>query len=130
ENSSTGRPIRWRYSDNGGRRRTPVQPIQASDYHDLVTVSDPRLSPDGNRVAFVRRTAEDDESVVSTICLVSVDDLDDVQQFTTGEGIDSEPRWSPSGDRLAFTSTRGDDDPIQLWVIPTDGGEAECMTDV
>jgi len=107
-----------------------VQPIQASDYHDLVTVSDPRLSPDGNRVAFVRRTAEDDESVVSTICLVSVDDLDDVQQFTTGEGIDSEPRWSPSGDRLAFTSTRGDDDPIQLWVIPTDGGEAECMTDV
>src|SRR5699024_8588567 len=57
-------------------------------------------------------------------------DLDDVQQFTTGEGIDSEPRWSPSGDRLAFTSTRGDDDPIQLWVIPTDGGEAECMTDV
>jgi dipeptidyl aminopeptidase/acylaminoacyl peptidase len=107
-----------------------VQPIQASDYHDLATVSDPRHSPDGERVVFVRHTPEDDESVASTVCVVSVGASENVRQFTATAGVDSEPRWSPSGDRLAFTATRGDDDRTQLWVMPTDGGEARQVTDV
>ncbi len=36
-----------------------MEPIRASDYHDLSRVADPRLSPDGDRLAFVR--SEDDD---------------------------------------------------------------------
>lgn len=30
-----------------------MDPITAADYHDLVRVGDPQLSPEGDRVAFV-----------------------------------------------------------------------------
>ncbi len=105
--------------------------ITASDFHDLTFPSDPQLSPDGERVAFVRKVPDDDESYEATIYVVSVDDGCDPRAFTVSEGVDSAPRWSPSGDRLAFVSTRGDgDDRPQLWVMPTDGGEAQRLTNV
>ena len=113
-----------------------MQPIEAADYHDLAFPSDPRLSPDGDRVAFVRTTPTDDETNESTVYVVPTDGDEDgkrgtPRRFTVTEGQDSEPRWSPSGDRLAFVSTRGaDDDRPQLWVLPTSGGEARQVTNV
>ncbi|MFC6905295.1 S9 family peptidase [Halalkalicoccus tibetensis] len=106
-----------------------MQTISASDYHDLVRVGDPRLSPDGERVAFVRTVPRDDEECEATIYTASLGG-GEPRRFTLAEGVDSEPRWSPSGDRLAFVSTRGDDDRPQLWVAPVDGGEARPVTDV
>ena len=104
--------------------------IRATDYHDIVRVDEPHVSPDGERVAFVRKTAEDDESDTATVHVAAID-RSDGRRFTASEGVDSSPRWSPSGDRIAFVSTRGDnDDRPQLWVIPTDGGEARQVTDV
>jgi len=35
--------------------------IEAADFHDIVRVESPRVSPDGDRVAFVRTVPEDDE---------------------------------------------------------------------
>ncbi|SDL89280.1 Dipeptidyl aminopeptidase/acylaminoacyl peptidase [Halogranum gelatinilyticum] len=107
-----------------------MNPITAADFHGLVKPSDPRLSPDGERVAFVRSVPTDDETYESTVYVVDSEGGDS-RQFTVAEGVDSQPRWSPSGDRLAFVSTRGaDDDRPQLWVMPTDGGEARQVTDV
>ncbi|KYH27097.1 acylamino-acid-releasing enzyme [Halalkalicoccus paucihalophilus] len=106
-----------------------MQTISASDYHDLVRVGDPRLSPDGERVAFVRTTPRGAEETEATIYTVPLGG-DEPRRFTLAEGVDSEPRWSPSGDRLAFVSTRGEDDRPQLWIAPTGGGEARRITDV
>ncbi len=107
-----------------------MQAIDAADYHDLVHVGEPELSPDGERVAFVRKVADDAESYVATIYVVSTDG-GDARQFTVAEGVDSQPRWSPDGEYLAFVSTRGaDDDRPQLWVLPTGGGEAQQVTEV
>ena len=107
-----------------------MQRIEAADFFDLADVSDPRLSPGGERVAFVRKTPRDDDAYESTIYVVDLGG-DQPRQFTVAEGVDSDPRWSPSGDRLAFVSTRGgDDDRAQLWVVPTDGGEARRLTSV
>ncbi|QIB76269.1 S9 family peptidase [Halogeometricum borinquense] len=105
--------------------------ISATDYHDIVQVEDPQVSPDGTRVAFVRKEPKDDESYEQTIYVVPTAGNSDPRRLTITEGVDSQPRWSPSGDRLAFVSTRGaDDDRPQLWVLPMNGGEAEQVTDV
>ncbi|MDZ5812801.1 S9 family peptidase [Halorubrum sp. AD140] len=107
-----------------------MERVTAADYHDIATPADPRISPDGDRVAFLRRQPTDDEHTESTVYLVDVAG-GDPRRLTLAEGSDAEPRWSPSGDRIAFTSTRGaDDDRQQLWVLPIDGGEARRVTDV
>jgi dipeptidyl aminopeptidase/acylaminoacyl peptidase len=103
--------------------------VSASDYHDLVRVSDPRISPDCEQVAFVRKVPRDAERYEATIHTVSMGG-GEPRRLTLAEGVDSEPQWSPSGDRLAFVSTRGSDDRPQLWVLPTDGGEARQVTEV
>ena len=116
-----------------------MQRVTAADYHDIATPDDPRLSPDGTRVAFLRTQPLDDETYESTVYLVDVAGDSDAdpdgegapRRLTLAEGRDAEPRWSPSGDRIAFVSTRGgDDDRKQLWVLPVDGGEARQVTDV
>ncbi|MXV60914.1 alpha/beta fold hydrolase [Natronorubrum sp. JWXQ-INN-674] len=106
-----------------------MNPITAGDYYDLCHVSEPQLSPDDERVAFVRRTPDDEESSKATVYVVPVGG-DEATQFTVSDGVDSQPRWSPDGDRLAFASTRGEGDRQQLWVMPTQGGEAKQVTTV
>jgi dipeptidyl aminopeptidase/acylaminoacyl peptidase len=107
-----------------------VQRIEAADYHDIVQVESPRVSPDGDAVAFVRKVPDDEDSYEATVHVAPLGDGRS-RRFTLAEGVDSQPRWSPSGDRLAVVSTRGDDDDRpQLWVIPTDGGEGRQVTDV
>ena len=108
-----------------------MNPVSATDYHDIVQVEDPQVSPDGTRVAFVRKVPTDEKSYEQTVYVVPTDGSADPRRLTISEGVDSAPRWSPSGDRLAFVSTRGaDDDRPQLWVLPMAGGEAERVTDV
>ena len=104
--------------------------IEAADFEDITQIAEPRVAPGGDRVAFIKQTPKDDEEYEATIYLVSVGG-DEPRRFTISEGVDSQPRFSPSGDRLAFVSTRGaDDDRPQLWVMPTDGGEATQVTNV
>ena len=104
--------------------------VHAKDFRDIVQVSDPRLSPDGSEVAFVRTVPEDDESYEATIHVVPTDGDGEPRRFTASEGSDAHPRYSPDGDLLAFTSARGEAEIPQLWLVPTDGGEAEQVTNV
>jgi dipeptidyl aminopeptidase/acylaminoacyl peptidase len=104
--------------------------MRASDYHDLVGVSDPRLSPDGEQVAFIRSVPKSDTEYEATIYLVSSGGEGNPRRFTSSDGVDAEPRWSPDGESLAFTSTRGEREGPQLYVLATDGGEARQITDV
>jgi dipeptidyl aminopeptidase/acylaminoacyl peptidase len=105
--------------------------ITSRDYHELTTVSDPQIHPEGDRVAFVRTQPDGDDEYESTV-YVSPLGGGEARRFTAAEGADSQPRWSPDGDKLAFVSAdRGEEEPsAQLWLMPTDGGEAERVTDV
>jgi dipeptidyl aminopeptidase/acylaminoacyl peptidase len=100
------------------------------DVHELTGVADPRLSPDGRRVAFVVwRIDREANEYRSRIWVVPADGSAPPAPFTAGEKRDGSPRWSPDGTRLAFTSTR-ERDAAQLYVIPADGGEARRLTDL
>jgi len=43
-----------------------MQPLTAAAYHDITTPADPRIAPDGSRVAFLRRHPDGDEEYAST----------------------------------------------------------------
>jgi dipeptidyl aminopeptidase/acylaminoacyl peptidase len=102
------------------------------DIYELVNAGDPRISPDGSRVAFVV-TASDREAneYRGAIWVVPLDGSAEPRRFTSGERRDSTPRWSPDGNWLAFASNRGDDKThMNLYVIPAEGGEARRLTDL
>ena len=93
-------------------------------------VSDPQLSPDGSRVAFVVTTlSEGRDEYLSQIWMVPAAGGEPVR-FTTGPTRDTSPRGSPDGRRLAFVSEREAKKKGQLHVMPADGGEPMRLTDV
>jgi dipeptidyl aminopeptidase/acylaminoacyl peptidase len=107
---------------SGGRGMVP------EDLTRIQFVTDPQLSPDGRRVAFVVTTlSEERDEYLSNIWVVDV--AGGVpRRFTAGPRRDLEPRWSPDGSRLAFLSERTAKDKLQLYVMPADGGEATKLT--
>jgi dipeptidyl aminopeptidase/acylaminoacyl peptidase len=89
---------------------------------DLIDIADPRLSPDGARVAFVVTTVDLEENEYrSRVWLAHTDGSVAPQPFTAGDRRDGRPRWSPDGRWLAFVSHRADEGS-ELYVIPVVGG--------
>jgi dipeptidyl aminopeptidase/acylaminoacyl peptidase len=104
--------------------------LKPEDIYRLRSVSDPRLSPDGTRVAFVVTQADEESNDYrSAIWVVAADGSAEPSRFTWSEKRDFSPRWSPDGRSLAFASSRGGKAP-QLYVTPLDGGEARKLTDL
>jgi len=101
-----------------------MRPDQLGDFR---VPSDAYMHPDGERAVFVvtQMDLEEDEYIHQ----IWLFDGEDVRQMTSGRA-DGSPRWSPSGDTLAFLRKGpGDDDKPQVALIPTDGGEAEVITE-
>jgi len=95
-----------------------MTPDQISEIH---VPSDPRLSPDGTRVAYVVSTPNLEEDRYDRVIWV------EGGQFTAGPG-DSSPRWSPDGSGLAFLRSI-DGSTAQVAIIPADGGDSRTVTD-
>ena len=94
----------------------------------MVKASDPQISPDGTRVAFVA-TVPDAKTNRSNsdIWIVSIGG-GPATRLTTSDAADYHPRWAPDGRTIAFVSTRGGS--AQVWTIPVDGGEAARLTNI
>ena len=105
--------------------------MRPDDVYELVNAGDPRISPDGSRVAYTVTTVDREANdYTSAIWVAPLDGSGEAIRFTAGEKRDSTPRWSPDGTWLAFTSTRGEDKaPAALYVLPAEGGEARKLTD-
>ncbi|MEY2478055.1 MAG: hypothetical protein QOG87_3370, partial [Actinomycetota bacterium] len=99
--------------------------MKPDDVGHLTDVSQPRLSPDGRRVAFVVTTVDLEENTYrSRVWLAATDGSTPPRPFSSGEHRDGSPRWSPDGRLIAFVSHRGDDGS-EIYVLPVDtGGEA------
>ena len=119
-----------------------LRAITIEDLYQFKFVSRPRLSPDGQRVAFVVTTIDQRTyEYRSSIWMVPAEG-GEAKRFTYGPANAHSPSWSPDGRWLAFVSERkgetgdksekeqkerGKDKP-QIWIIPTDGGEARQLT--
>lgn len=101
--------------------------ITAEDVYNMVSVEDPRVSPDGAWIAFVRVKPDRMENGYNrTIWLCSTQG-DEPYQLTRG-GKESSPRWSPDGKMLGFIAVR--DGKPQVYALPViaPGGEARALT--
>lgn len=94
---------------------------------DFAVPSDPRLHPDGTRIAFVvTRLDLEDDKYIRRIWLW---DGRQARALTSGP-TDMAPRWSTDGSKLAFLrKDKSDDATPQLAVLDMAGGEAEILTD-
>ncbi len=100
----------------------------AEDLTRILFVTDPQISPDGRRIAFVVTSMCDErDEYLSNIWIVDAAG-GAPRRFTAGPRRDVEPRWSPDGTRLAFLSERAPKDKLQLYVMPADGGEPTKLT--
>ena len=91
------------------------------DVYLLTGVSDPRLSPSAEEIAYVVwRVNEENNDYPSSIWVI--DGKGEHRRVTEGIKSDGSPRWSPDGRRLAFTSNR-DEEKSQVYVIGSTEGE-------
>ena len=93
----------------------------------LRTAANPKISPDGKRVAYeVQKTNWDDNAFETEIWVASVADPHQPYALTSSKKSSSAPQWSPDGRTIAFASDR--DGKRQIYLIFLAGGEARQLT--
>jgi dipeptidyl aminopeptidase/acylaminoacyl peptidase len=117
--------------------------ITIEDLYQIKFVSRPRISPDGQRVAYVVTRIDDKKHEYRSALWIATVDGGETRQFTAETTGTGSPAWSPDGKWLAFVregeepKTAPDDKKTkkqygvgkpQIWLIPTDGGEARQLT--
>ncbi len=114
-------PLPVAAAEEAGKRAFTI-----ADHTRVVGVSDPQVSPDGTRIAYVvTRTHLATAKRTNHIHLINADGGGD--RRLTGGDQDSSPRWSPDGTGLAFLRPDDNGTP-QLFLLPMAGGEARQVT--
>ncbi|HEX3847704.1 MAG TPA: S9 family peptidase [Steroidobacteraceae bacterium] len=111
-------------------------PAQAADRRHLtpddlyrpIDVSDPRVSPDGQWVAYV--ATSNDRNADTAPAAIWMTSWDGTQRLALSAGSEStsKPRWSPDGRYLAFLSHPPGSDKTQVMLLDRRGGEARVIT--
>lgn len=109
------------------RSTNAARPMTLDDLLRNVRVADPRLSPDGRQVAFVRTTTDlGSGKRNSDVWIVPSDGSAPPRALTRHEKSDNAPRFSPDGSRLAFISSRAG--VPQVYLLDLRGGEPQKLT--
>ena len=116
--------------------------ITIEDLYAIQFLSRPRISPDGRRVAFVVTTIDEGKHEYRSSIWVAPTEGGEAMRFTGGTANTHSPCWSPDGRWLAFVTDREGELPGkdakeqkkqgkgkgQIWIVPSDGGEAHQLT--
>ncbi|MFQ5791041.1 MAG: TolB family protein, partial [Acidobacteriota bacterium] len=105
-----------------------THPFSIHDMLAMDRISDPQISPDGGEAVFVLRTTDLEANRGRTDLWVIGTDGSGLRQLTTHPASDFNPRWAPDGKSMYFLSSRFDS--VQVWRLPTGGGEAVPVTDL
>jgi dipeptidyl aminopeptidase/acylaminoacyl peptidase len=92
-----------------------------ADLYRLKVVADPRLSPDGRRVAYTVRETDLPTGTSRTNVWIAELATGAASPLTKASSTNVSPRWSPDGRTIAFVSNRGGED--QIWTVPASGGD-------
>ncbi|MDX1992983.1 MAG: S9 family peptidase [bacterium] len=103
------------------------RPIAVDDLYKIITVEDPRISPDGAWIAFVRVTVDKMDNGYKRNLWICPTSGGEPRQLTRS-GKDSSPRWSPDGKTLAFISARDGKPQIYFLPVTAPGGEPRALT--
>jgi dipeptidyl aminopeptidase/acylaminoacyl peptidase len=107
--------------------QAPSPIFQGSDLFSLEVASDPQISPDGRKIAYVRRSGDVmTDRMRSSIWLIDTSSGEQMP-LVAGTGAHSQPRWSPDGRRLAYVSSAESGSP-QLFVRWMESGESVRIT--
>lgn len=103
------------------------RPIELEDLFRLRRLSDPQMSPDGRRVAYVvTEVVKAENRTDADIWVTSADGRGTPAKLTNSPKADKHPRWSPDGKWIAFESAR--DGVTQIYLLPLAGGEPKKLT--
>jgi dipeptidyl aminopeptidase/acylaminoacyl peptidase len=105
--------------------------VKPEDVVDIVAVSDPQISADGMRVAFVvTKPAEPkkpEKARDTDIWVAPADGSEPARPYAASSFAEISPRWSPDGRSVAFDS-QGQDGHWDIWAIGVDGSGLRQVT--
>jgi uncharacterized protein (DUF885 family)/dipeptidyl aminopeptidase/acylaminoacyl peptidase len=93
--------------------------------------SRPAWSPDGSRIAYVRREGRANYEIY----VMNADGTGVTRLTRRPDSVESEPAWSPDGARIAFVSNERPNaltfsGRFQVWVMNADGSNAGLLTEI
>ena len=106
--------------------------LTPKDLTRLVMTGGGSLSPDGTKIAYIKRVqrdleAKDFKNGGAYAELWVMDTKGKSRPFVSGKVNVSRVRWSKDGSELTFLTKRGKDKHTSLYAIPIDGGEARQL---
>ena len=100
----------------------------ADDVFELEYAGDPRISPDGRRIVYERRSNDIMTDVTRANLWMIESDGDRHRPLVSGIDSASSPRWSADGERLAYI--RSTDTGTGIYVRWMDNGETGLVTNL
>ena len=118
------------------------RPITIEDLYEFKFLSRPRLSPDGQRVAYVVTEIDARKHAYRSAIWETTVHGGEPRRLSAAPANATDPSWSPDGRWLAFVSEREGEvshkaskeqkklgkGKSQIWLLPTVGGEAHQLT--
>lgn len=108
--------------------RAQQRNLRVDDLFALKSVGDPRLSPDGQWVAYTVQSLDAKEDASDTDIFMAPLAGGEALRLTASKKPETSPRFSPDGKWIAFLSSR-EAKKTQVWLLPRQGGEAVKLTD-
>lgn len=103
------------------------RPLTIDDVLSLKTVRSPKISPDGQWIAYTV-SEMDLKKDKSETRIWMIPAKGGEARAMTGKGYSaSQPRWSPDNKYLSFVASKGEG-KSQVWTLHRQGGEAEQLT--
>jgi acylaminoacyl-peptidase len=115
------------WSARAGAGAAPSRPpLEPMDIFRLELATDPRISPDGSEVVYVRRWSDlESDRRCANLWLIDIESGAQ-RPLSTGVHNDASPRWSRDGRSLAFVSNR--DGSPQIYRRWMENGETAKLT--